>query len=118
MPGVLRPTPRKQNDFSGADDSRKQSVRGTLMTTRTRTRITIRTRKTTVVHPTSVRCHQCGAEVPILTPENAAATLQTTAHQLRGLLESGELHAIEGEGSSSLICANSISANSTEKQIE
>jgi len=104
--------------FSGADDSRSDREKGKLMTTRTRTRITIQTRKTTVVQPTSVRCHQCGAEVPILTPASAAATLQTTASNVRGLLQSGELHTVAQQTGEELICGNSLVAASDEIQIE
>jgi len=57
-----------------------------------------------------VRCHQCGAEVPIITPENAAGVLQTTPHEIQGLLTSGELHAVEEPSGASLICGNSLSA--------
>jgi hypothetical protein len=87
------------------------------MTRRTRTRITIQTRQTTVVHPTSVKCHQCGAEVPILTPESAA-TLQTTPRNVQGLLESGNLHTVAEPAGQKLICGNSLSAAVNENQIQ
>ena len=88
------------------------------MTTRTRTRITIQTRKTTVVRPASVRCHQCGAEVPILTPESAAATLQTTARSVQGLLQSGELHTVAQQAGEEMICGNSLTAADGKNQIQ
>ena len=88
------------------------------MTRRIRTRITIQTRQTTVPCPPSVRCHQCGAEVPILTPQTAAATLQTTARDVQGLLQSGELHTVAEPAGEELICGNSLSAAAKENQIE
>jgi hypothetical protein len=45
--------------------------------TKKRTQVTIRTIQRTLVQPVRLRCHQCGAEVPIITPENAAGVLQT-----------------------------------------
>ena len=88
------------------------------MTHRTKTRITIETRKRTLVRATRVRCHQCGAEVSILTPEGAATTLQTSAREIHGLLDSGELHTVEPEAGDRLICANSLPATSSENEIQ
>src|SRR5438046_2158817 len=88
------------------------------MTTRTRTRITIKTRQTTLVTPLRVRCQQCGAEVSIITPENAAGALQTTPREIHGLLESGELHAVTESSGENLICGNSLSVASTENEIQ
>ena len=75
-----------------------------------KTQVTIRTRQTVVVHGLRVRCQQCGAEVPIITPENAAGVLQTSPHDIPGLLASGELHAVEEQSGENLICGNSLSA--------
>jgi hypothetical protein len=83
------------------------------MTTRKITRITIQTRQTTLVQPARVRCQQCGAEVSILSPESAAGALQTTPHEIKGLLESGELHTIEPAGEE-LICGNSLAESSAD----
>jgi len=57
-----------------------------------------------------VRCQQCGAEVPIITPENAAGVLQTSPREIHGLLASGDLHAVEESSDAKLICGNSLSA--------
>jgi hypothetical protein len=75
-----------------------------------RTRITVVTRQTVVARSLRVRCQQCGAEVPIVTPESAAGVLQTSPQDIQGLLASGDLHAVEEESGASLICANSLSA--------
>ena len=87
------------------------------MTTR-KAKITIRTRQTTVVRPFRLRCEQCGAEVSFITPESAAGALQTSPHEIRGLLESGELHTVVEASGENLICGNSLSAASTENEIQ
>lgn len=81
-----------------------------------KTRVTIRTRQTVVVQGLRVRCHQCGAEVPIVSPENAAGVLQTTAGEIHGLIASGGLHAVEEPSGEKLICGNSLSAAATEDE--
>jgi hypothetical protein len=88
------------------------------MTTKTKTRITIQTRQTTVVRGLRVRCHQCGAEVSIISPADAAGALQTTPREIHGLLESGDLHTVEEPSGEKLICANSLTAASSENEIE
>ena len=83
-----------------------------------KTQVTIRTRQTVVVQGLRVRCQQCGAEVSIVSPENAAGVLQTTAGEIHGLLASGDLHAVEEPSGTQLICGNSLTAASSEKEIE
>lgn len=83
-----------------------------------KTRVTIRTRRTVVVQGLRVRCHQCGAEVPIVSPENAAGVLQTSTGEIHGLLASGGLHAVEEPAGAQLICANSLSEASSENEIQ
>jgi hypothetical protein len=78
-----------------------------------RTRITVVTRQTVVARSLRVRCQQCGAEVPIVTAENAAGVLQATPREIHGLLASGELHAVEEPSGASLICGNSLSATTS-----
>src|SRR5262245_24042431 len=69
-----------------------------------KTQVTIRTRQTVVVHGLRVRCHQCGAEVPIVSPDKAAGALQTTPDEIRGLLASGDLHAVDEPSGAQVIC--------------
>ena len=71
-----------------------------------------------VVHGLRVRCHQCGAEVPIVSAENAAGLLQTTPGEIHGLLASGDLHAVEEPSGAQLICGNSLSEASSENEIQ
>jgi hypothetical protein len=80
--------------------------------------VTIRTRQRVVVHGLRVRCHQCGAEVPIVSAENAAGLLQTTPGEIHGLLASGDLHAVEEPSGAQLICGNSLSEASSENEIQ
>jgi hypothetical protein len=81
------------------------------MTSRTKTEITIQTRRVTVVRGLKVRCHQCGAEVQIVTPANSAGLLPTTPSGTEGMIESGSLHAIQEPGMK-LICGNPLSTAS------
>ena len=81
-----------------------------------KTQVTIRTRQTVVVHGLRVRCHKCGAEVPIISPENAAGVLQATPGEIHGLLASGDLHAVDEPPGA--ICGNSLTAASSENEIQ
>lgn len=78
------------------------------MAKRTTRRITIRTRQTAHLRSLRVRCHQCGAEVSLLTPDDAAGALQVSPREIHGLLESGELHAVAEPSGENLVCANSL----------
>jgi hypothetical protein len=91
------------------------------MTNRTRTQITIHTQQRIVVHslPNSFRawCKRCGDVVVVLTPECVETVLRVTSGALAGLFESGDLHAIESDTESPLICGNSLSKNTTQARI-
>jgi hypothetical protein len=73
-----------------------------------RTQVTIHTRQRVLVQAVRVRCQQCGAEVPIITPENAAGVLQKTPTEITRLIAAGELHAVEESSGSNVICVNSL----------
>ena len=88
------------------------------MAKKTKTRITIRTRQISIARPLRVRCQQCGAEVPIITPTDAAGALQTTPGEVHGLLASGELHRVGDATSENLVCGNSLSAAAGEAEIQ
>jgi len=77
-----------------------------------RTEVMIRTRQRLLVRALRVRCQQCGAEVPLVSPQDAAGVLRTTAHEIHGLLASGDLHAVSEPSGASLICGNFLSATS------
>jgi len=58
-------------------------------------------------------CDQCGADVPVVTPNEAAELARTDARQIFRGVESGVFHFIEtGEGAL-LICARSLTEPST-----
>lgn len=91
------------------------------MTTKTRTQITIQTRQTIVVRPLGSSfqawCEHCLEVVLALTEESVTGLLQIPISSLSDLLACGKLHAVEGSAGSPLICANSISAGSTQNTI-
>ena len=78
-----------------------------------RTTITVVTRQRVIARSLRVRCQQCGAEVPIVTPEKAAGVLQTSPREIHGLLANGDLHSVEETSDASLICGNSLLATTT-----
>jgi hypothetical protein len=92
------------------------------MTSRTRTQITIHTRKTIVVRPLGESFpawwEQCLEVVPALTRKPSPVFCNYQPALLNDLLIGGELHAVAVGGRSPLICCNSLSANPTETQIE
>jgi len=116
----MRPVANKrfasERQFFGADDSRSRTQKGKRMSKKTRTRITIQTRQMIVARPLRVQCQQCGAEVPIITPEEIAGALQTSPREIHGLLESGELHTVGDASGENLLCANSLSAGEGEAE--
>jgi hypothetical protein len=81
-----------------------------------RTQVTIRTRQRVLVPAVRVRCQQCGAEVPIISAENAAELMAASEADVHQLLTRGELHAVDESPGITLICANSVSAVSTEDE--
>jgi len=85
---------------------------------KTRTRITIQTRQMIVARPARVRCQQCGADVPIITPEEVAGALQTSPREIHGLLESGELHTVGDRSGENLLCGNSLTAAAGEPETQ
>jgi hydrogenase maturation factor HypF (carbamoyltransferase family) len=83
-----------------------------------RTQLSIRTRRTIVVDAPRLHCPACGAEVPIVSPENAAEMIAASAADVRQLLTAGQLHAIDESPGVPLICANSVSAISADDENE
>jgi len=83
-----------------------------------RTQISIRTRRTIVVDAPRLHCPSCGAEVPIVSPENAAEMMATSEAGVRQLLSNGELHVIDESPGIPLICGNSLTEASSQNEIE
>ena len=76
-----------------------------------KTVITVETFEHTTVHiQRKVKiawCERCAADAVMLAPDEAAAHLQTTARVIFRLTEAGEIHFLETESGSLLVCRNS-----------
>ena len=76
-----------------------------------RTVITIESHRLTVVRsrrPIELWCELCGRQLPMLTPEAAAALAGVSPRAIYRCIESGELHFIDAsDGSGLLICSGS-----------
>jgi hypothetical protein len=91
------------------------------MTNKSRTQITIHTRQRIVVHalPDSLKawCEHCHEIVVALTPQYVGLALRLTAGALAELLDAGKFHTVEPATKSPLVCANSLSCETTENEI-
>lgn len=76
-----------------------------------KTVITVETLQRTTVHNRRITriawCERCAADTVMLAPDEAAAHLQTTARAIFRLTEAGEIHFLETESGSLLVCRNS-----------
>lgn len=75
-----------------------------------RTIITVESHRLTVIRsrqPIEIWCERCGQELPMLTPEAAAAHAGISPRAIYRCIESGELHFIETGGGALLICSGS-----------
>ena len=75
-----------------------------------RTVITIESHQLTVVRSRraiEMWCKECGKELPMLTPEAAAALVGIPPRAIYRSIESGELHFIDTGGGAVLICSGS-----------
>ena len=75
----------------------------TVITVETLQRTTVRLRRKVGV----AWCEQCAAETVMLTTDEAAAHLQTTARDIFRLTEAGDIHFLETESGALLVCRNS-----------
>lgn len=77
-----------------------------------KTVITIESYRRTRVHSGRVAvtawCERCAAESLMISPNEAAAHLQTTAREIFRRVEAGELHFLETESGALLICCRSL----------
>jgi len=78
--------------------------------TKTKTQITIEQRHRTTVRlrPREAWCVDCAAQSQMISTDEAAWLLQTTARALFRRVEAGELHFRETEGGALLICRASL----------
>ena len=79
---------------------------------KTRTEITVESLRRTAIRrrgrPRDIWCQECASEVPMLTPDEAAAALGTTARAIYRRVERGALHFSETGGGALLVCTRSL----------
>jgi len=79
--------------------------------TKTKTQITIEQRQRTTLHlrrPREFWCVDCAALSQMISPDEAAVLLQTTARSLFRRVEAGEIHFQETDRGALLICRASL----------
>ncbi len=74
--------------------------------------ITVFAEQTIIIRPLNLPqpgwCENCGAQVPLLTPERAAAIAGVSVRTIFRHVETGQLHFVEPPDGRLLICANSL----------
>jgi hypothetical protein len=82
------------------------------MTASKRTIVRVETSTLSVIHPagTSIDlwCEECGALVPMVTPEHAARLCNTVPRAIYRMVENGETHFTEVDSCGLLVCVNSL----------
>src|SRR5262249_36819466 len=111
---------RPKRRISGADNNRRKPRKGTFMTVRTRTQVTIQTRQTVVVIPLRDSCNtwyeRCRHAVVHLTPESSIKAFRISPYDLRQILEGGKWQLLENGAQSIWVCCNYISTNPIENE--
>jgi hypothetical protein len=82
----------------------RRKKKTTIVTIESRERTTIRRGGQSLV----TWCEQCCADVLMVTPNEAAVLSSTDTRAIFRRVEAGEIHFIEGEGGTLLVCANSL----------
>ena len=81
--------------------------------------VTIESRERTTIHRLTCRlvswCEQCGAEVLMITPDEAATLCSTNTRAIFRDVEAGRIHSFEGEGGALLVCSKSLPIDSWEQ---
>lgn len=88
-----------------ADKNHMGGKRRTIITIESHQLTIFRSRRRLV----EIWCKRCGEELPMLTPEAAAALAGVTARAIYRCVESGELHFIDTCDGALLICSGSFS---------
>jgi len=74
--------------------------------------VTFEMRERTTIHRDPRRmvtwCEQCGADVLMVTPNEAAMLARTNARAIFRGVEAGEIHSFETDGGALLVCSNSL----------
>lgn len=81
-----------------------------MKVTKTKTEITIETRRLVTVRGTSRRaawCPKCGSNVRMILPEHAALLSKTSLREIYRRIERDELHFVETREGDSLVCSGS-----------
>jgi len=77
----------------------------TIVTFESHERMTIRRSE----RPFKTWCDRCGTEVWMVTTNEAAAIARTDARAIFRGVEAGEIHFVESESGTLLVCSNSLS---------
>jgi hypothetical protein len=84
------------------------------MASRRRAIVTVETRSLAVIRPASqairLWCQDCGAIVPMVTPEHAARLSGATVRAIYRRIEAGGLHFAEAASEPLLVCSDSLAA--------
>ncbi len=79
-----------------------------------KTKITIENYRRTILKMRrgagAVRCEICESPTLMVSPNEAAAVLQTTVREIFRLIEAGAIHFSETAGGELLVCRNSLAA--------
>jgi RNase P subunit RPR2 len=89
----------------------KRKKKTTIVTIESRERMTIRRDTRRVV----VGCEQCGPDVLMVTPNEAAARSHTETRAIFRGIEGGTVHFVESEDGGLLVCLNSVAAAATKQ---
>jgi len=82
----------------------RRKKKTTIVTFESRERMTIRHNQRRFM----TWCDQCGAEVLMVSPNEAAAMSHTDARKIFRDVEAGEIHFLETQDGGLMICANSL----------
>ena len=82
----------------------RRKKKTTIVTFESRERLTIRRAEPQFV----AWCEQCGAEVLMVSPNEAAVIGRTDARAIFRGVETGEIHFIDGERGALLVCSKSL----------
>lgn len=85
----------------------RRKKKTTIVTFESRERMTIRQGSQRFV----AWCEQCGDEVLMVTPNEAAAIARTDARAIFRGVEAGRIHFLESESGELLVCSKSLDAN-------
>src|SRR5215831_14122362 len=99
-------------DFSKADGQDKQVCNQHMRRKKKITIVTIEAHERTTIRRgfrgVLAWCQQCGAEVSMVTPDEAAELSRTEVREIFRGVESGEIHFIEPAEGTLKICTNSL----------